>query len=109
VDVLLGRLGKPSCLLVSHSDRIAEPPVSGRCTGALHPRMLIGRDCLTSELTTDPTAHFCHDHGTTEISRRQCCRNATAAASNDQHVAGQLHGRLPLRGLRLSLTAVIVS
>jgi len=64
--------------------------------------MLIGWDRLARELTTDPTAQVSQDHGTTEISGGQRRRNLTAAASNDQNVAGQFHWYLPLRGMHLS-------
>ena len=79
-------------LSVPGPDQVAQPPVSSGGACAFHPWMLIGRNRLTVQLPTDPTADLAQDHGTTKISGGQCRGDTAAAASDDEYVAGQLHG-----------------
>jgi hypothetical protein len=73
-------------------NRLPELPVPRSNPGTLHPRMLIRRNGLAGELPTEPATNLGQDHHATKISGGQCGRHTAAAASDNEHIAGQLHG-----------------
>jgi hypothetical protein len=56
--------------------------------------MLIWWHRLAGQLTAQPVPGLGQHYPMTEVARGKCSRHATAAASNNQHVAGQLHAHL---------------
>jgi hypothetical protein len=86
-----GLLSQPSRPLVSRTNCVAQLPVSSCGAGALHPRMLIRWHGLASQLATQPAPSLRQHDQAAQVGRRQRRGNAAAAASDDQHVAGQFH------------------
>ena len=89
--VLLRAFGRPSSALISGPYCFTQLPVSGSCTSVLHPWMLIRGHRLAGELTTQPAPGLGQHHLATKVAGSQCSRQAAAATSNNQHIAGQLH------------------
>ena len=78
-----GSFGQAARLLVSRPNRFPQLPVSGGGAGDLHPRMLIGRYGLASELTTDPVPGLGQHDQAAHIACRQGRRNTAAATSHN--------------------------